>query len=348
MNGWARASMLEAIDLLARGGRNDLATDLNRIVAKMDFESLEVLRCPGTERIADAVLEADGFSALVDLLGQLAKALSVTHCTLHVVDEGPTTNFATKVLTTYPEEWISRYVDRRYSFIDPVGPACRKDSQPFYWSTLPSSGPRLSAFWEDSSAHGVGPSGFTQPVLTERGDLIGISVASTDDSETFRDHFERYESDLFSLGIFLADAYCRLASDDRPSTFNPSDDQLHILRAIAMGASEEELRSRVYQFGSYPNLERSICTLFQTRTVAQAAVLAARIGLLSEAPLAKSDVLTVAEKTVMGGVVMVPPSGTSLRRLARIRTPVTETFAFAEEEARVVPLRPSGRKASAS
>ena len=87
MNGWANASMLEAIDALAKIGRNDLASDLKRITAKIDFEVLEVLRCPGTERLADAIVEADSFSALVDLLGRVGGTLGATHCTVHVVGE---------------------------------------------------------------------------------------------------------------------------------------------------------------------------------------------------------------------------------------------------------------------
>ncbi len=190
--------------------------------------------------------------------------------------------------------------------------------------------PPARGFWQDSAAHGVGPSGYTQPITTERGDKLGISVCATVDPETFRTRFERYESDLFSLSIFLADAFCRLATEDRPSTFNPTDDQLHILRAVAMGASEEDLRERRYQYGSYVTLERSICALFCTRTVAQAAVLAARIGLLAEAPLTKADILTKSEKAATGQIVATAPSGASLRRLARIRTPVAEPDTHAE------------------
>ena len=155
-----------------------------------------MLRCPGTERIADAILEADSFSPLVSQLGRLAGALGVSHCTLHVVSEGPATNFATKVLTTYPEEWISRYVDRRYSFI-PRRPSLLGIGSSFYWDSLPGNGPRLAGFWEDSVAHGIGPSGFTQPITTERGDTVGVSVCSKMEPEAFRDHFGPYESDLF-------------------------------------------------------------------------------------------------------------------------------------------------------
>jgi hypothetical protein len=314
MRGWAEETMHEAIDLLARLGRNDVASDLNRILAKIDFDDLEALRCPGSDQIADEILEARSFAQLAGLLGRLAAVLGLDHCTLHVINEAPSTNFATKVLTTYSDEWVTRYVDRRYANIDPVGRACITADQGFFWDSLDRAAPVLRTFWQDSAEHGVGPSGYTLPIVTERGDKLAVSVCSRMDAERFRDRIERFANDLFSLGIFLADAFCRLACDDRPASFNPTDDQLTILRAIAMGVDEADLRQRNYQYGSYVTLERSICMLFRTRTVAQAAVLAARIGLLADAPLTRADILAASAKT---GPAAVPSASVPLRRLAR-------------------------------
>jgi hypothetical protein len=323
---WAEDSMREAVDLLARSGRNDLASDLNRIIAAVDFDDLEVLRCPGSDRIADEIVEAASFSELVGLLGGLAETFGVVHSTLHVVSEAPSTNFSTKVLTTYPEEWIARYVNRRYSTIDPVSQACLAADQGFFWGGLDHSALPLRTFWADAAAHGVGPSGFTLPIITERGDKIAISVCSTEEEDPFRMRIERCRSDLFSLGIFLCDSFCRLASDDRPAHFNPTDDQLTILRAIAMGVDEAELSRRSYQYGSYKTLQRSICALFRTTTVAQAAVLAARVGLLAEAPLTKADILTASDQPSKGAATTAP-TATPLRRLARMRNSAAEPMA---------------------
>ncbi len=320
MTGWAEESMREAIDLLARAGRNDLATDLNRIQARVDFDDLDVLRCVGTDRIADSILEAESFSELIALLGGLANAMNLSHVTLHVISEAASTNFSTKVLTTYPEAWISHYIDRRYFAIDPVARACLATDHGFFWDRFDRAVPAARAFWEDAATHGVGPAGYTRPIVTVRGDRLAVSVCSLLDLETFRDRFERYEDDISNLGMYLADSFCRLASADRPDTFNPTDDQLGILRALALGVTEEKLRQRSYRSGSYTALEHSICTLFRTRTVVQAAILATRIGLLADAPLTKSDILAAPDMTAVGRQI-VAPTGASLRRLARLRTP---------------------------
>jgi hypothetical protein len=90
-----------------------------------------------------------------------------------------------------------------------------------------------------------------------------------------------------------------------------------VLRAIAEGVEEEELEKRNYLFGSYKTVKRSIIMLFQTNTVAQAAVLAARIGLFDNAPLTKADILAASEKSM----TTAPTDAQSpARKLVRLRS----------------------------
>ena len=318
MIGWVQASLYDAIDWLARSGKNHLASDLGRLLASLDFDDIEVLRSQASERVADALLEASTFPDLVDLLKEFAEAIGVTHCTLHVVRETPTSSFSTRALTTYPEDWVARYVDRRYFTVDPVYRA-----QPDLRGRLLLGGsrrvePAVRVFCQDAKAHGVGPAGYTLPIITERGDKIAISVSAADDREGLRDTIRHYESDLLTVGFSLTEAFSRLASDERPADFSPTDDQLSILRAVAMGADEAELRSRSYLYGSYVTLERSICNLFRTKTVAQAAVVAARVGLLTNSPITKSDIL-VGSRRPPAFRVDAQSSATAVRRMIRMR-----------------------------
>lgn len=193
--------------------------------------------------------------------------------------------------------------------------ACKTSDQGFYWEHDSSPSPVVRSFWSDARAFGVGPSGYSFPIMTERGDRLAISVCDVAERDVFMERFSGWIGDLSSLGILLADAFCRLASTNRPSSFNPTDDQLSVLRAIAMGATEEELRERDYLYGSYATVERSICALFQTSTVAQAAVLAGRVGLLDDAPLTKADVMSAQDPAVEWAAVTTQ----SLRKLVRLR-----------------------------
>jgi hypothetical protein len=310
--------LYEAIDCLARAGKNDLASDLGRLLNTLDFDDLEVLRSPVSETIANALLEVATFPDLVDLLKQFSEAIGVAHCTLHVVTEVPSAAFTTRALTTYEEEWVTRYVNRRYFTIDPVLRASMTAESGFFWDTLEVIEPPVLAFYHDAKAHGVGPSGFTLPIITERGDKIAISVSSPDDREAFRERIRYFEEDLLTIGFCITEAFSRLASDDRPMTFTPTDDQMAILRAVAMGAGEEDLKAGKYLYGSYITLERSICSLFRTKTVAQAAVVAARVGLLTNSPLTKADILVGSNRVATNRVVTTPNSA-SVRRLIKMR-----------------------------
>jgi hypothetical protein len=318
MIGWVEASLHEAINSLTRLGKNDLASDLNRLLDTLDFDELEVFRNPVSEAIADRLLEVSTFPDLVDLLRQFSEAIGVTHCTLHVVSELPSTAFTTRALTTYPEEWVTRYFNRRYHQIDPVVRASATAEGGYFWDTLPVEDPSTLAFYRDAKAHGVGPSGYTLPIITERGDKIAISVSSPEDRTAFRERIRHVEQDLLTVGFCITEAFSRMASEDRPTEFALTDDQLAILRGVAMGAGDEELRSASYLYGSYATLERSICTMFRTRTITQAAILAARVGLLTNAPLTKADILIGSSRPPASRVV-TSPNATSMRRLIKLR-----------------------------
>ena len=318
MIGWVEASLYEAINCLTRLGKNDLASDLGRLLDTLDFDELEVFRNPVSEVVADEMLEVSTFPDLVDLLRQFAEAIGVAHCTLHVVSELPSTAFTTRALTTYPEEWVKRYFNRRYHSIDPVHRTSATADCGFFWDTLEVSDPSTLAFYHDAKAHGVGPSGYTLPIITERGDKIAISVSSPEDRAAFRDRIHHIEQDLLAVGFSITEAFSRLASEDRPTEFSLTDDQMAILRAVAMGTCAEELAEATYLYGSYSTLERSICTMFRTLTITQAAIIAARVGLLTNAPLTKADIL-VGTSQPSPNRMIATPNATSMRRLIKLR-----------------------------
>jgi len=124
--------------------------------------------------------------------------------------------------------------------------------------------------------------------------------------------------DYLAVGFSITEAFSRLASEDRPTEFSLTDDQMAVLRAVAMGACAEELAGASYLYGSYTTLERSICTMFRTRTITQAAIMAARVGLLTNAPLTKADILVGISQPSPNRVI-ANPNATSMRRLIKMR-----------------------------
>ena len=75
-----------------------------------------------------------------------------------------------------------------------------------------------------------------------------------------------------------------------------------------------ELRS-----GSFKTVAQSICKTFETDTVIQAAIYAARLGLLDNAPFAVGNIFTSSSRNISGKVICAD-NVSSLRRWARVRT----------------------------
>ena len=106
---------------------------------------------------------------------------------------------------------MTRYFNRRYY-------ASTRCSAPAPPPTAASSGtpcrsrPRTLAFYHDAKTHGVGPSGYTLPIITERGDKIAISVSSPEDRTAFRERIRHIEQDLLAVGFSITEAFSRLAS----------------------------------------------------------------------------------------------------------------------------------------
>ena len=85
MRGWSEGAMREAVEVLVRIGRSDLASDVNQILAKIDFDDLEVFRSPALDSIADGILDASSISELADLLERLGSrhGLRPLHASRH-------------------------------------------------------------------------------------------------------------------------------------------------------------------------------------------------------------------------------------------------------------------------
>ena len=318
MIGWVEASLYEAINCLTRLGKNDLASDLNRLLDTLDFDELEVFRNPASEAIADRLLEVSTFPDLVDLLRQFSEAIGVAHCTLHVVSELPSTAFTTRALTTYPEEWVTRYFDRRYHQIDPVVCASVTAEGGFFWDTLAGRRPRHAGLLPRRQGARRRPLGL-HPADHHRARRQDrhLGQLARGPRGLPRAHPPRRAGPaqrrlLHHRGLLpprLRGPPDRVRADRRPDGHPPRGGDGRRRRGAAPAS---------YLYGSYSTLERSICTIFRTRTITQAAILAARVGLLTNAPLTKADILVGSSRAPTSRVV-TSPNAASMRRLIKMR-----------------------------
>ncbi|HYM01735.1 MAG TPA: LuxR family transcriptional regulator [Stellaceae bacterium] len=84
------------------------------------------------------------------------------------------------LISTYPPEWTSHYLQSRYEWIDPVVCHARNCLEPFEWG--PEAGPiRLSKeqqqLFDEASTFGI-RHGFTIPIHNGRGPIAAVSFAT--------------------------------------------------------------------------------------------------------------------------------------------------------------------------
>lgn len=97
------------------------------------------------------------------------------------------TGTAPFIRSTYPAEWISRYLLRGYAEVDPIAQKALSSTQPFLWHELTLS-PRELEFMADARAHGVGDKGYTIPITdrySRRAALTLATSTTTDDLIAF-------------------------------------------------------------------------------------------------------------------------------------------------------------------
>jgi hypothetical protein len=269
---WIEAALEAAASSLARIGETELAATLERLRDEPDIKALKLYRSLAVAELADELYDCDSLEYYFGLIERVAREFGVEHCTVHCVRERSTAYFGTKVLTTFPKDWVKQYVDRRYSTIDPVVARCRLGEGVFFWDELVSSDPITKYFVKSCVEAGIGPAGVTVVELATNGGLIGVTLSSVADHGTFRRDFQARLPD-----------FC----------------ELKVLRALAAGKPLSEVETFHFLYGSFKTIEKSILRCFGARTLAQATAIAANMGLLENLPYFEEDIFTSRDEPVL-------------------------------------------------
>lgn len=88
--------------------------------------------------------------------------------------------------STYPYSWLGTYLENQYQDIDPVIQDGFKRTEPFFWSELERTDPRLDDFFEAAYKHGAGRDGFSIPLTDKSQRKAMFSVTSNLSDEDFR------------------------------------------------------------------------------------------------------------------------------------------------------------------
>lgn len=97
------------------------------------------------------------------------------------------------VRTTYSAEWVSRYLQRNYVEIDPVLKEGVQRQLPFDWSELDICEAALPLF-EDAVAYGLGPSGYSIPIVDKNFRRALLSINSFETGDAWSDRVNRHKA----------------------------------------------------------------------------------------------------------------------------------------------------------
>ncbi|GIK82707.1 MAG: hypothetical protein BroJett024_38120 [Alphaproteobacteria bacterium] len=164
-----------------------------------------------------------------DLFGGLKRVcagFSVRHAVYHLAQNVKLQIDLPFIRTTYPAEWLGRYLIRNYYMIDPVVERGFGSAEPFLWSDLPRDTEERRAFFADAEAHGVGNCGYTVPIIDKSGRRAAFSVTDQDDPQRWAARIAAIDESLRELAlVFHGKALAELYRGENVPSLSPREIQ---------------------------------------------------------------------------------------------------------------------------
>jgi LuxR family transcriptional regulator, quorum-sensing system regulator CinR len=140
---------------------------------------------------------------------------------------------------TYPAPWIVRYLQKGYADVDPVLREAFRRTIPFEWSELTLGGEAEALFLADAVSHGVGPHGFSIPVLSKRGHRGHFGVSSSRSEQEWSTFIQTTRTTLIEIANRLhRRIIAEVFGEGGPHL---TARELECLRWVALGKSTGEI-----------------------------------------------------------------------------------------------------------
>jgi DNA-binding CsgD family transcriptional regulator len=167
------------------------------------------LTTPGRERISfqdyvDRLAVAGDLDALISALADASAEYGLGRVAYLGLQPLPTA-CRPILLSTYPAEWVERYLARSYQRVDPVIRLAADSSLPFEWSVEDAPrrmSPEQLQLFDEAAGFGIAR-GFSVPVHHSSGQVAAITFASEEPEGAFRRIVERNRHVLHLAGIYF-------------------------------------------------------------------------------------------------------------------------------------------------
>jgi len=183
--------------------------------------------------IIESVLEME---VVVEKLRDL---LLVDHVVYHSSKLGASPSVDPYIRLTYPASWIKRYLQMGYVDIDPVVREGFRRTLPFNWNELTIQNATEASFLADALSHGVGPYGFSIPVVSKRGHRALFSISSSRPEPEWKNYVAINLAVLVEIANRLhSRVIVEVFGEDRPHL---TMRELECLRWTALGKAAGEI-----------------------------------------------------------------------------------------------------------
>ena len=140
---------------------------------------------PDSKMLTEAFSVIDDTPEIEAVIGKLRDLLHIDHVVYHSSKLGANPSDPQRgpyIRLTYPASWTLRYLQMGYADVDPVLREVFRRTLPFDWSELTIESEAEASFLADAASHGIGPHGFSIPVVSKHGHRghFGVSFSRSE------------------------------------------------------------------------------------------------------------------------------------------------------------------------
>jgi len=193
---------------------------------------------PDEKTLIEAFSIIDETPNIDGVVSKLRDLLHVDHIVYHSSKLGHPQH-GPYIRLTYPAPWIVRYLQKGYADVDPVLREAFRRTIPFEWSELTLGGEAEALFLADAVSHGVGPHGFSIPVLSKRGHRGHFGVSSSRSEQEWSTFIQTTRTTLIEIANRLhRRIIAEVFGEGGPHL---TARELECLRWVALGKSTGEI-----------------------------------------------------------------------------------------------------------
>jgi len=260
---------------MSNGDRNPK----NNSAKHVHFGVAMAAQLPDEKWLTEAYSIIEKTAEIQTVVTELRDFLNIDHLVYYTSKLGGSPSTDPYIRLTYPASWLARYLGRGYGDIDPVLREGFRRTLPFEWRELSTDDAAEATFLADAAAHGIGPHGYSIPVLTKHGHRGLFAISSSGSEEEWTKLLATIQPSLIQIANRLhRRVVAGLFGEDRPHL---TPRELECLRWIALGKDTIEIAT-ILHISPHTTRDylKSVHYKLDCVTSAQAVTKAVKLGLL--------------------------------------------------------------------